>query len=133
MLLIHLSRQSNKSRLQRRFFCVLFYQDPLHFTHALAAGLKMNYFSPRPDSTHQENGFSLSLMLVASLTLLLGGLVSILPAMANISVSFQRDGSDALDGGLTALPDLNNRQLKNRAAQQSRGTNPPPAAVLQSV
>ena len=50
-----------------------------------------------------------------------------------ISVSFQRDSSDLRDGGLTALPDLNNRQLKNRAAQKSRGTNPPPPEVLQSV
>ena len=50
-----------------------------------------------------------------------------------ISVSFQRDSSDLRDGGLTALPDLKNRQLKNRAAQKSRGTNPPPPAVLQNV
>jgi len=37
---------------------------------------------PRPDNTLQEDGFSLSLVLVASQILLLGGLVSIDPAMA---------------------------------------------------
>ena len=87
-----------------------------------------------PNITRQAAGFFLSLTQMPSLMVLMGDLMLADRASDGvISVSFQRDSSDLRDGGLTALPDLKNRQLKNRAAQQSRGTNPPPAAVLQSV
>ena len=59
---------------------------------------------PRHHFAHEEEGFSLTLVLVASLMVLLGGLMLVDRASDGvISAAFQRDSSDASDAAETGM------------------------------
>ena len=84
---------------------------------------------PRPDSRHQEDGFSLPLVLVASLMVLLGGLMLADRASDGvISAAFQRDSSDARDAAETGVTrivgELNRPQNRGLLAKKTSGVDP---------
>ena len=84
---------------------------------------------PRPDSRHQEDGFSLTLVLVASLMVLLGGLMLVDRASDGvISAAFQRDSSDASDAAETGMTrivgELNRPQNRGLLAKKPAAPTP---------
>ena len=84
---------------------------------------------PRPDSRHQEDGFSLTLVVLASLMVLLGGLMLVDRASDGvISAAFQRDSinaSDAAETGVTRIVgELNRPQNRGLLAKKTSGADP---------
>ena len=87
----------------------------------------------RPNNSHQEDGFSLSLVLVASLMVLLGGLMLVDRASDGvISAAFQRDSSDASDAAETGMTrivgELNRPQNRGLLAKKLAAPTPPATA-----
>ena len=83
----------------------------------------------RPNNSHQEDGFSLSLVLVASLMVLLGGLMLVdRSSDGMISAAFQRDSSDARDAAETGMTrivgELNRPQNRGLLAKKTSGADP---------
>ena len=78
-----------------------------------------------PNSTPPEEGFSLPLVLVASLMVLLGGLMLADRASDGvISAAFQRDSSDARDAAETGVTrivgELNRPQNRGLLAKKTK-------------
>lgn len=83
----------------------------------------------RPNNSHQEDGFSLALVLVASLMVLLGGLMLVdRSSDGMISAAFQRDSSDAKDAAETGMTrivgELNRPQNRGLLAKKTSGADP---------
>lgn len=90
---------------------------------------------PRPDSSHQEDGFSLSLVLVASLMVLLGGLMLVdRSSDGMVSAAFQRESnnlSDAAETGMTRIVgELNRPQNRGLLAKKLAAPTLPATAGL---
>jgi len=84
---------------------------------------------PRHHFAHEEEGFSLTLVLVASLMVLLGGLMLVDRASDGvISAAFQRDSSDASDAAETGMTrivgELNRPQNRGLLAKKTSGDDP---------
>jgi hypothetical protein len=83
----------------------------------------------RPNNSHQEDGFSVTLVLVASMMVLLGGLMLVDRANDGvISATFQRDSSDAKDAAETGMTrivgELNRPQNRGLLAKKTSGADP---------
>ena len=84
---------------------------------------------PRHHFAHEEEGFSLTLVLVASLMVLLGGLMLVDRASDGvISAAFQRDSSDASDAAETGMTrivgELNRPQNRGLLAKKPAAPTP---------